>query len=112
MSQLNVGNIDRALSSFAGLVLVALAGFGRIGVWGYIGVILIAQRNDRDLPSVHPAGRTKHAALTTWRSGRQGPRMQLLIEAANWLGVASVVVIAGLIVVTVLPWLLKHPGPS
>lgn len=41
MNQLNVGNIDRALRILAGLVLVALAGFGLIGVWGYIGVILV-----------------------------------------------------------------------
>ena len=42
MSQLNIGNIDRALRILAGGVLVALAGFGLIGIWGYIGVILIA----------------------------------------------------------------------
>lgn len=41
MNQLNVGNIDRALRILAGLVLVATAKFGLIGVWGYIGVILI-----------------------------------------------------------------------
>ena len=42
MSQLNIGNIDRALRILAGLILVALAGFGLIGIWGYIGVVLIA----------------------------------------------------------------------
>ena len=42
MSQLNVGNIDRALRILVGLVLVALAGFGVIGLWGYLGVALIA----------------------------------------------------------------------
>ena len=41
MNQLNVGNIDRALRILAGLVLVAVAKFGLIGVWGYISVILI-----------------------------------------------------------------------
>lgn len=39
--------------------------------------------------------------------------MQLLIKAANWLGVAFTVVIAiGLLVIAVLSWLLKHHGPS
>lgn len=42
MSQLNVGNVDRAIRVVAGLTLVALAGFGLIGAWGYLGVILIA----------------------------------------------------------------------
>jgi hypothetical protein len=42
VSQLNVGNIDRALRVVAGVLLVALAGFGLIGLWGYGGVILIA----------------------------------------------------------------------
>jgi hypothetical protein len=42
VSQLNIGNIDRALRILAGLILVALAGFGLIGIWAYIGVGLIA----------------------------------------------------------------------
>ncbi len=42
VSQLNIGNIDRAVRILVGLILVALAGFGQIGIWGYIGVILIA----------------------------------------------------------------------
>ena len=42
MSQLNIGNVDRALRILVGLLLVALAGFGLIGIWGYIGVVLIS----------------------------------------------------------------------
>jgi len=42
VSQLNVGNIDRALRILVGLVLVVLAGMGLIGIWGYIGVVLVA----------------------------------------------------------------------
>lgn len=42
MSQLNIGNVDRALRIIAGLILVALAAFGAIGTWGYLGVILVA----------------------------------------------------------------------
>ena len=35
----NVGGIDRVLRIVVGLVLVALAATGTVGVWGWIGVI-------------------------------------------------------------------------
>lgn len=35
----NEGTIDRALRVVAGLVLIALAATGTVGVWGYIGVV-------------------------------------------------------------------------
>jgi hypothetical protein len=35
----NVGNVDRNLRIVAGIVLIALAATGTIGVWGYIGVL-------------------------------------------------------------------------
>jgi len=38
----NEGTIDRALRVIAGLVLIALAATGTIGVWGWIGVVPIA----------------------------------------------------------------------
>ena len=39
MANLNVGNIDRALRILLGLVLIGLAATGRVGAWGYIGVV-------------------------------------------------------------------------
>ena len=42
MSQLNVGNIDRALRILAGLALIGLAAFGMIGTWGFLGVVPLA----------------------------------------------------------------------
>ncbi len=39
MSQLNVGNLDRAARLLVGIALVALASGGVIGAWGYVGVI-------------------------------------------------------------------------
>jgi len=39
MSQLNVGNIDRALRILDGLTLIGLAVGGVIGFWGYIGIV-------------------------------------------------------------------------
>jgi len=37
----NEGTIDRALRAIAGLVLVGLAATGTVGVWGWIGVVLL-----------------------------------------------------------------------
>jgi hypothetical protein len=38
----NEGTIDRALRVLAGLVLIALAVTGTIGLWGWIGLVLVA----------------------------------------------------------------------
>jgi hypothetical protein len=35
----NEGTLDRALRVVAGLVLIALAASGTVGVWGYIGIV-------------------------------------------------------------------------
>ena len=35
----NVGGIDRILRVVVGLVLIALAATGMVGVWGWIGVV-------------------------------------------------------------------------
>ena len=37
--KINVGGIDRILRSAVGLVLIALAATGTVGLWGYIGVV-------------------------------------------------------------------------
>ncbi|MBU6260079.1 MAG: DUF2892 domain-containing protein [Burkholderiales bacterium] len=37
--KLNVGGIDRVLRIVVGLVLVALAALGQIGLWGWIGLV-------------------------------------------------------------------------
>lgn len=38
----NVGGIDRILRIVIGLVLIALAATGTVGVWGWIGVVPLA----------------------------------------------------------------------
>lgn len=38
----NVGGIDRLLRIVAGIVLVALAALGKVGLWGWIGVVPLA----------------------------------------------------------------------
>ena len=37
----NIGTIDRVVCILAGLVLIGLAFSGTIGVWGYVGVVLL-----------------------------------------------------------------------
>jgi Protein of unknown function (DUF2892) len=36
----NTGNVDRAIRAILGLVLIALAATGTIGVWGWIGIVI------------------------------------------------------------------------
>ena len=38
----NVGGIDRILRIVVGLVLIGLAATGTVGMWGWIGVVLLA----------------------------------------------------------------------
>ncbi|MBP7131990.1 MAG: DUF2892 domain-containing protein [Aquabacterium sp.] len=38
----NVGGVDRVARIVAGLVLIALAATGTVGVWGWIGVVPLA----------------------------------------------------------------------
>lgn len=40
--KVNVGGADRILRIVAGLVLIGLAITGTIGVWGWVGVIVLA----------------------------------------------------------------------
>lgn len=42
MSNLNVGNIDRAARIVIGLALLAMATSGVIGAWGWIGIVPLA----------------------------------------------------------------------
>ena len=39
MLHLNTGNFDRLARIALGLVLIGLAAFGKVGPWGYLGVI-------------------------------------------------------------------------
>ncbi|MEP6739569.1 MAG: DUF2892 domain-containing protein [Caldimonas sp.] len=42
MNQLNVGNLDRVIRVILGIALVALTVAGYIGIWGYLGLALMA----------------------------------------------------------------------
>ena len=37
--KINVGTVDRVLRIVVGLVLIGLAASGKVGVWGWIGVV-------------------------------------------------------------------------
>ena len=39
---MNVGTLDRIIRIIIGIALIALAFTGTIGLWGYIGIILLA----------------------------------------------------------------------
>ncbi len=54
--QANVGNMDRALRIVAGLVLIGLAVTGTIGLWGWVGVVLVATGAFRFCPAYLPFG--------------------------------------------------------
>jgi hypothetical protein len=47
----NVGNIDRVLRFAVGLLLIALAATGMVGVWGWIGVVPLATALFRFCPA-------------------------------------------------------------
>jgi hypothetical protein len=35
----NVGTLDRSIRIIAGVALIVLAALGKVGVWGYIGIV-------------------------------------------------------------------------
>ena len=49
--QANVGTIDRVLRIIVGVALIALAATGKIGVWGYVGIIPLATALFRFCPA-------------------------------------------------------------
>lgn len=52
----NVGGIDRILRIAVGALLIVLAALNVIGVWGYIGVVLVATGLFRVCPAYLPFG--------------------------------------------------------
>lgn len=52
----NMGMVDRALRAVVGVVLVALAATGTIGVWGWIGVVPLATAAIGWCPAYAPFG--------------------------------------------------------
>ena len=54
----NVGTIDRSLRIVAGVALILMAVLGKVGVWGYLGVIPLATGLFRFCPAYLPFGFT------------------------------------------------------
>jgi len=60
--QKNVGGFDRALRIVVGLALIVATLMGAIGVWGWIGVIVLATGVIRFCPAYLPFGMSTCAA--------------------------------------------------
>jgi hypothetical protein len=54
--QHNVGNVDRIIRVLAGLALIAATLLGYIGLWGWLGVVLLATGVFRFCPAYLPFG--------------------------------------------------------
>ena len=54
----NVGTIDRSIRIVAGIALIVLAALGKIGVWGYIGIVPHATGIFRFCPAYRLIGLT------------------------------------------------------
>lgn len=39
MFAVNVGTLDRIIRIMVGVILIVLAAYGRIGIWGYLGLV-------------------------------------------------------------------------
>ena len=52
----NMGTVDRAVRAVVGVVLVALAATGTVGVWGWIGVVPLATAAIGWCPAYAPFG--------------------------------------------------------
>ena len=54
----NVGTIDRSIRIVAGIALIVLAALGKIGPWGYIGIVPLATGVFRFCPAYRLIGMT------------------------------------------------------
>ena len=61
----NVGTVDRVIRIVAGLALIAASLLGYIGLWGWIGVVLLATGLFRFCPAYLPFGLSTCPTQTT-----------------------------------------------
>lgn len=54
----NVGTIDRLIRIVAGAALIVLAALGKVGAWGYIGIVPLATGLFRFCPAYRLIGLT------------------------------------------------------
>lgn len=54
----NVGTIERSIRIVAGIALIVLAALGKIGLWGYIGIVPLATGIFRFCPAYRLIGLT------------------------------------------------------
>jgi hypothetical protein len=61
----NVGTVDRVIRIVAGLALIAASLLGYIGLWGWIGVVVLATGLFRFCPAYLPFGLSTCPTKTT-----------------------------------------------
>jgi hypothetical protein len=61
----NVGTVDRVIRIIAGVVLIAASLLGYIGVWGWVGIVLLATGLFRICPAYLPFGLSTCPAKTS-----------------------------------------------
>jgi hypothetical protein len=106
MTQLNVGNVDRAIRIMFGIVLIALTVRGTIGYWGYVGVALLLTGGLAFCPLYDCSGFGPRCADAVLLEGS----MQILIESGKRLAVVTAgFALTGALVVGVFAWLLNRP---
>ncbi len=54
----NVGTVDRVIRIVAGVALIVLAALGKVGAWGYIGIVPLATGLFRFCPAYRLIGLT------------------------------------------------------
>jgi hypothetical protein len=54
----NVGTVDRVIRIVAGVALIVLAALGKVGAWGYIGIVPLATGLLRFCPAYRLIGLT------------------------------------------------------
>jgi hypothetical protein len=54
----NVGTIDRLIRIVAGIALITLAALGKVGAWGYLGIVPLATGVFRFCPAYRLIGLT------------------------------------------------------
>ena len=52
----NVGTVDRVIRLIVGISLITLAAMGKIGPWGYIGIVPVLTGLTRRCPAYMPFG--------------------------------------------------------
>ena len=85
----NVGTVDRVLQVLFGLALIALAALGKIGGWGYIGVVPLATGLFRFCPAYSLLG-IRTCPVSAAAKPNPSPERASTAEATRYASTATV----------------------